>query len=136
MINDIQKQKIIAMRAAGYGYKKIAAELGLNRDIVRYFCKNTDIEVKTIVKKVNPNYCEQCNKYIQQPTRGRRRRFCCDDCRRSWWKEHPEAQIHNSNAVYIINCVGCGQEFESYGNKLKRYCIHNCYINKRFGETK
>jgi len=135
-MTDTQKQKIAVMRMEGAGYKKIASELGLNRDSVRYFCKreglNAGITEKEITGPVDAGICKNCGGSILQSTRGRARIFCSDECRRAWWSAHPEARRPKSDAVYNITCAGCGQEFESYGNRNRRYCSHKCYISYRF----
>ena len=35
--------------------------------------------------------CHFCGNPITQPKTGGPRRFCCEKCRREWWKAHPEA---------------------------------------------
>jgi hypothetical protein len=50
----------------------------------------------------------------------------------AWWKEHPERL--NRKAVYGLVCAGCGKPFESYGNRYRKYCSHDCYIKDRFGD--
>jgi hypothetical protein len=49
----------------------------------------------------------------------------------AWWEAHPERL--SRKAVYELVCAGCGEPFESYGNKGRRYCSHGCYVKARFG---
>ena len=32
-----------------------------------------------------------------------------------------------------VYCKNCGVMFTVYGNKHRKYCCHECYINDRFG---
>ena len=133
-MTDVQKRKITAMRAAGIGYKKISAELGVSRDSVRYFCKIAGLDGEAVtVDDGGPLFCEHCGSVITKSPRGRARRFCSGECRRAWWSAHPEARSPKPDAVYSFVCAGCGRAFESYGNKNRCYCTHGCYIKYRFG---
>ena len=76
--------------------------------------------------------CRQCGRPLVQNRTGRRRYFCCDPCRRAWWREHPEELHHSPEATYIITCKQCGKKFTSYGNRNRKYCSHKCYIYHRF----
>lgn len=58
--------------------------------------------------------------------------FCSDECRRNWWKEHPEEAKHSKAATYKCECSYCQRVFYSYGNKNRKYCSHDCYIQARF----
>lgn len=78
-MTELQKQRITALRRNGLGYKRIAAEVGESRDVVRYFCKNT-----TVDSAPNNEGCRMCGGGIKQSSRGRKRLFCSESCRRSW----------------------------------------------------
>ena len=39
----------------------------------------------------------------------------------------------NRKANYECTCEKCGKKFISYGNKDRKYCCHECYIEDRFG---
>ncbi len=78
--------------------------------------------------------CEQCGSLILQTPRKKHKRFCYDKCRMSWWKSHQD-QV-NRKANYSFICAGCGQAFISYGNKSRKYCCRECYIEDRFGRRR
>jgi len=46
-----------------------------------------------------------------------------------WWKEHQESL--QKKAYYALTCQQCGKEFQSYGNKERKYCCRGCYIASR-----
>lgn len=126
-MTELQKQRITALRRSGLGYKKIAAEVGVSRDVVRYLCKNT-----TADSAPNNNSCLMCGGSIEHSPRGRKRVFCSEQCRRSWWSAHPEMRCPKPGAVYTIVCTECGTKFESYGNRGRKYCSHSCFVKSRW----
>ena len=140
-MTDVEKHQIQDLRVKGDGYKAIATVLGITRDSIRSYCKRTgldgDLKLLTLdlEEKINENLiCACCYKDIKQKGRGRVRRFCCEDCRRKWWKNNKEKRNEKVAATYKYTCLKCGKGFSSYGNKLRKYCSHDCYIKSRFGE--
>lgn len=141
-MTDIDEQQIQELRLKGVGYKAVAAVLGLSRDTVRGYCKRNGLEGDSRVvslnleEKKNQNLiCACCNKPIKQNGRGRVRRFYSEECRRKWWNENQDKRNKKDTAIYEYTCPYCGKEFSSYGNKKRKYCSHNCYIESRFGEV-
>lgn len=97
-MTDTQAKQINEMRMRGMGYKAIGMAIGLSRDIVRNYCKRHNLAgYATVVSKNmklmvdGKEVCHFCGNQIEQPKTGRPRRFCCEKCRREWWKAHPEA---------------------------------------------
>lgn len=139
-MNEYQKKKICELRMTGLGYRAIANEVELSRDVVRNFCKNNGMNGylanadENIRKSVIDNaLCLNCRMPIKQPKRGKARKFCSEECRRKWWKENADKGIRNETAIYKAVCAYCSTEFESYGNNNRKYCCHDCYIKDRFG---
>ena len=139
-MTDSQRAMIRQLRLDGVGYKGIAAQLNLSRDVVRNFCKKNGLEGDGVVvdlnfevKKQTGVLCMNCAKPLGKTKRGRAKRFCSEPCRRSWWKENPDKKTMKASAMYKMVCPCCGQEFISYGNKNRKYCSHECYIKDRFG---
>lgn len=138
-MTDLQKRQILNMRKNGDGYKTIATAIGLSRDVVRNFCKQKDMTgfgvasvMNTKEKISNGKICANCCEPIEQPTKGRRKKFCSEKCRREWWKQHPDEINQKETAQYHLKCAYCGKDFISYGNKNRKYCSHYCYIHDRF----
>ena len=136
---DEEREKIKKLRLKGMGYKGIATLLGISRDSVRGVCRRNSLEGNSGVvslnfeEKVNKNVlCGCCEKPIKQNYQGRTRRFCSEECRRKWWKEHKDKRKGSETATYKFTCPYCSKEFSSYGNKNRKYCSHNCYIKARF----
>jgi hypothetical protein len=138
-LTDVQACRIREMRLKGAGYRAIATATGLSRDSVRNYCKNNGINGFGEVAKLNlqeqmkqGNACLLCGMVIKQPLRGRRKKFCSEACRREWWKKHLDDIDKKETAIYKNICAKCGREFESYGNKKRKYCSQICYIKDRF----
>lgn len=128
-MTERQEQQIRELRSRGKGYKSIANATGLSRDAVRYFCKRNGLVAADF--KAGES-CPNCGKPLTQPRTGRRKRFCCEGCRRAWWKKHSAAGLRGSDALYRLTCAHCSKPFDSYGNSHRLYCSRRCYFAERF----
>ena len=127
-----EKEKIAYLGEEGYGYKSIATKLSLPLDTVKSHCKRNGLA--GVAKKKGPSeICRCCGRPLSQSRTGRKRKFCSDQCRNHWWKEHP--QLVNRSAYYPSFCFHCGKEFVAYGHRGQKYCSHACYIAARFPKT-
>ena len=135
---EITKQ-ITNLRLKGLGYKSIAIVVGTSKENVRYFCKTHGLDGNAELVKLNfeehkkhPEVCKQCGGKILRVPHSGKKLFCSDECRRNWWKEHPEEAKHSKAATYKCECSYCQRVFYAYGNKNRKYCSHDCYIQARF----
>ena len=129
-LTDNQKSAIHSLRSAGLGYKAIAEKLSLSRETVRSFCnRNPDFSAEAPAGEI----CKQCGRAIIQTPGAKKRVFCSDECRKTWWNAHPEEL--KKKAVYSYTCAACGKPFTAYGNSHRKYCSHSCYISDRFGKA-
>lgn len=78
------------------------------------------------------NCCEQCGIMVVQNPGHKHKRFCSDKCRMLWWNSHQDLVKRKAN--YEFTCARCGKAFISYGNKSRKYCCQECYIEDRFGK--
>ena len=138
-MTDFQEKQIRELRVRGIGYRAIASTVGLSRDIVRNYCKKHGMD--GFAEELTVNLKEQmqqgiaciaCGREIHQPTTGRPRKFCSEECRRQWWKVHQSQLKRRPTAYYRKVCPYCGKEFLAYGNKNRKYCSHECYVHDRF----
>lgn len=123
-----EKKRIAELRSVGFGYKKIAAEIGISENTVKSYLKrmiDTDDQKK-------PNQpaavfsCLQCGKPVPQNPGRKEKKFCSDACRYRWWNSHPAKDADRI-------CPVCGERFTAYGRRSRKYCSHACYILDRFG---
>jgi hypothetical protein len=115
-----QKEKIIKMRQDGFSYSRISKALGVSENTVKSICRRNNLGFQK-----DGIFCLQCGTPLAQTAGVKQKRFCSDKCRLAWWNNHPEAV--NRKAIYTFICPVCGLEFESYGNKNRKYCSRTCY---------
>ena len=135
---EIQKDQARRLRAHGIGYKKIAAITGLDRETVRYVCRKINApEDGTVADRMEAGEaCLFCGEPIVQPKGpGRRRHFCCEECRRQYWKLHRYQRPRNPATFHIQVCAYCGKTFEVYGSARRKYCCHEHYLLHRNGHN-
>lgn len=68
---------ILKMNEKGDGYKKIASELGISIGSVRNALKEKEVE----------NYCKYCGSKLSFIIGKKKKIFCSDKCRYSYWNE-------------------------------------------------
>lgn len=127
-MTEEQKSQIRELRKDGLGYKLIAKELGISANSVKSFCRRNEL-------CENPKgeilRCEQCGKALHSIPGKKKKRFCSDICRQTWWNSH--LNLVKRKAVYAYTCPVCQREFSVYGNANRKYCSHKCYVAGRFG---
>jgi len=110
------------MRLEGHSPSVIAATLGLSAGTVR-------AHIHRYPEIPNTKLCKNCGKPVLQTEKRREKKFCSDACRMLWWNTHRDSV--NRKAYYNLTCEYCGKEFESYGNKNRKYCNRACYVASR-----
>lgn len=140
-MTEEQKLQIRKLRQQGLGYQAIGKMVNLTRDSVRSYCKNHGlqgvrlaVEMNTKERIKNGEACAYCAGPIKKAKTGRPARFCCEACRRSYWKAHRDEGKKSEKATYTMECKCCHKIFESYGNKTRKYCCHAHYVLDRYGE--
>lgn len=129
-----QKRMIEKYRRKGVGYKQIAKDMGISLNSIKSYCRRNNLCSDALQQDEEVSECEQCGKEIIQ-TKGRKhKRFCSDNCRRLWWNTHLDLVKRKANYEYV--CPVCNKSFSVYGNAMRKYCSHECYIKGRFGGAK
>lgn len=118
-----EKSKIYQLKKEGYGYKKIASELGISVSSVQSFLKRNPVDIDLL------GTCKRCGMTIQSIKGKKRKQFCSDRCRWDWWNSHIKEV--NKKAFYTLTCKHCGKEFTAYGNQKRVYCCHDCYVKDK-----
>ncbi len=133
-MTDEQKKQIKQMRDKGLKYVDIAGDLGISVNTIKSHCRRNGLaakkEPKKAIQKEKKSHCKQCGQPLKQGTRGKPKKFCCERCRRDWWKQNDDQ--YEKKAYYTLKCQECGTKFESYGNRKRKFCSHACYIKYRF----
>lgn len=138
MMTNKEKEAIRELRMQGLGYGKVAERTGINLRTVKSYCRRHGLngEGKKLAEiiDVKDEYllCKNCGAAIKQEPKRKRKLFCCDKCRNTWWNNH--MYMIDRKAYYDFTCPNCGREFRAYGNSKQKYCCHECYIEHRFGK--
>ena len=136
-ITELKKEQAKILRAKGMGYGRIGFWTGLQKHIVQYAVREIepppeDGDLDRRLKEGEA--CLYCGSEIPKQKRsGRHRRFCCETCRRAYWKIHRAEVQKKPKSMYTHTCVYCGKIFEVYGKVERKYCSRHCYMLHRHG---
>ena len=142
MTNE-QKAIVDSLHAQGFGYKKIANQIGISPNAIKSYLRKATPALPVSPVQATPSAqipeaattaCQHCGKEVEQHQGRKHKRFCCDSCRNQWWNDH--LSLVNRKAIYHYKCPTCGKDFTAYGNSHRKYCSHACYIEDRFGGVK
>ena len=131
-----QKDAIAEYRKSGYGYKKISQITGICESTVKTFCRRNGLaggltETEAVLDCAAEKPCQCCGKAVMQQPGRKEKKFCSDSCRNKWWNSH--LNLVKRKAMYDFVCPTCGKPFTAYGNRNRKYCSRECYIQDRFG---
>lgn len=127
MTPEIKKQAVLTLYQQGQPYAEIAESLLMPKNTVKSICRRSGLKPLPM-KDTDVAACKNCGKPLIEISGGRKRIFCCDQCRYAWWNHSRHKQ------PYILTCRQCGEKFISFGNKNRRYCGRDCYNLSRYGE--
>ncbi len=119
IVTDLQRR--------GLGYKKIAGVTGIAVNTVKTFCRRHRVEAD--IKDAPLTFCRTCGAALDTLPKRKPKQFCSDTCRMKWWNSHP-GEV-NRKAWYSFTCPQCGKEFQSYGNRHRKYCSRECAAKAR-----
>ena len=135
-MTNAQKKLINDLRAAGQGYKQIAATLGISVNTVKSFCRRDNLTTHDASKeteiKENKDKCKYCKKDLRQYPSLMPRIFCSVECRTRWWSKNRNRS--NGKSYVLKRCSQCDSMFRSQASAQRKYCCHACFIKARYGE--
>ncbi len=118
-----EKNQLLELRRNGWSIKRLA-EL-VHKSIPM---------IKKILYSVRPDeiYCIECGK----PTKRRNvtSKFCSKECKRKYYKKHPDYLKKKTMHTGICPC--CGKEFTYYGRSHQTYCSRSCTKKHYFVKLK
>ena len=130
-MTDNQKEMIRNMRRQGMFYSAIAAAIGLSENTIKSFCHRENIDIINNSDIESRNLCKNCGAPLKHHPGSKKKTFCCDRCRYTWWNKN--RVWTGAKGTYRLTCFYCGREFYS-NNKKRKYCGRECYIHSRCGE--
>lgn len=128
-MTDVQKKDVERLRKLGYGYKTIAKQLLVPVETIKSHCRRHDIQKEP--EKALYVQCLNCGKTLNQLPGRKRKKYCSDACRASWWAMQPENVRYKTRYKHV--CEMCGTVFESH-TKHQRFCSQKCAAAERRGE--
>lgn len=129
-MDDRDKNLIIRLRKAGKSYANISKATGIRKETIGAFCRANSIEPTHPI--FQSGICPECGKAVEQPSRGRKRTFCSEACRRTWWHKNEIFSNRSEKKTHKVICICCGKEFIAHKSSRK-FCSLNCYYQSRFG---
>ena len=126
-MNTLQKDAIQQLRIEGKSYAKIADVLGISENTIKSYCRRNNLGGVALaaIEPVNSTHCRRCGELLKQTAGKKQKQYCSDHCRMAWWNAHSEAVTRKSIQRFI--CRTCGQGFEGYGKRERKYCSRDCY---------
>ena len=133
-MTEEEKTKIHNMVGMGYSYKQIASSLSIPSGTVKSYCYRATKRglLKPPTKTEDPSLCKQCGQPLIQTPKRKKKIFCSNECRQSWWNAHLYLIKQSSKSLYQFVCPTCNKTFFAYGNKGRKFCSHKCYITSRY----
>lgn len=128
-LDETTKERIILLRSHGVAYARIARHLELNANSVKTFCLRNNITTRSDVEEIADPLGVWCLHCCERITLRVGSKFCCEECRRAWWKSHR----NSGKPTSIQTCCQCGLAFEVFGKVARKFCSHPCFIQHRFG---
>lgn len=122
-----EEQQIRLLQAQGFGYKRIASELGLSINTIKSYCRRHLTNESPA--ECQSGCCKNCGAEIKQLPNRKTKKFCSDKCRSAWWMKYTEK--HKTDTQQEIKCLLCGKTFICYPSRKKKYCSRECYYNAR-----
>ena len=124
----LDKDIIIALKEKGYSYKEIASELGIPIGSIKSVISRASREIKM---EIDTPKCKNCGQKIISVKGKRKKVFCCDKCRTSYWLKHLKER----------NCKFCNKPFIPNSKSKQIFCSKECYLKSRnnggaFNETR
>lgn len=125
-----QKQAIAYYREKGMSYSTIGQRMSLPTNTIKSYCSRHGLSSSDLLSLSDT--CAECKKALVHIPGHKKKRFCSETCRRTWWGNNRLLMDQKAFTDHI--CAGCGKSFKSYGNEKRKYCSHSCYIITRFGK--
>lgn len=133
-MTDLERAQIQSLREQGYGYTTIAKAVGMKKDTVVAFCRKQGLAGTKAPSNervdVKVDICRNCGTPLIQTPGIKKRVFCSDECRTTWWNSHPE--MVNRRAVYERVCAGCGKPCKAFSTILGSIFWRDCQFSVLF----
>lgn len=82
MMTRKEKQRIQMLRKFGFSYPQVSRLMDMNVSTVKSYCSRygfSDVDL------AHSGFCKMCRQPIVQPSHGKKRMFCGNNCRVKWF---------------------------------------------------
>lgn len=114
-----QKNWIILMRKRGISYHTISQEIRVSINTVKSFCRRNGMCTS------RGNRCIYCGGIITQLPGTKKRVFCSDKCKQTYWNKMRTTRVSKNKLPH--QCPVCGEIFYDYSSSKRTYCSQECY---------
>lgn len=147
---DPERERVRELRMNDMECKTIAEVMGIPEGVVISHCIRLGLPISGTCRlvKLSPEEenwlryrqgpppdlkCPTCGKLIVQPQRGRKKRFCSEQCRFKHWNTKREEKRAETGRETV--CENCGKTFFAVKEKEaeRRFCCRECYFDYRYG---
>lgn len=147
---DPERERVRELRMNDMECKTIAEVMGIPEGVVISHCIRLGLPISGTCRlvKLSPEEenwlryrqgpppdlkCPACGKLIIQPQRGRKKRFCSEQCRFRHWNTKREEKRAETGRETV--CENCGKTFFAVKEKEteRRFCCRECYFEYRYG---
>lgn len=148
---DPQRERVREMRMAGEECKAIAGRMGIPEGQVIVYCIQLGLPVSGPCRTMGlpaedeawlkyrrgepeGRKCPVCGRVLEQPYRGRRRKFCSQRCKDKFWNDRQKGRQEELGREAV--CENCGKKFIAVNEKNgeRRFCGRDCYFEFRYGK--
>lgn len=104
------EEKVVKLRKEGLGYKKIANELNIGRESVRYYCQKH--QLTGVLATLDKSTCKKCGSIFDK--KATNQIYCSDECIRE------NQKIKYKRRILFKNCTVCDKVFTPLQRAQKR----------------
>ena len=107
---------------------------GLGRNEISRRLNIPKTTVTRILKEEEPNEatkCKECGKEFVPSKYYPNQQFCCDHCRKIYWRKRYKR--FGLDKKIVLTCQHCGHLFYA-DRKTVKYCSRKCYLDEVYGQ--
>jgi len=128
-MNGFQKDQIMKLRANGESYSSIASKVDISINTIKAFCRRSNNGEEQNNSSSNVELCRQCYNPLTNIENKKKKTFCSNKCRMSWWNNSQNSKNRKSNRQFT--CQACEQTFIGTGKRMRKFCSRVCYFKPK-----
>ena len=118
----MDKLEILKLKNSGMSYTEIEKLTGVKKASIKSIVRRARLSA------AEPTFCQCCGKRLNHIPGKKKKKFCNDFCRSTYYRIHKDA-VKRNKSTYI--CPVCGKEFKDYASRHPKYCSLKCYWKRK-----